>query len=350
MFQQVQSSEYTGVLFIFIYTWICKLISEVSKNKIMYRSEQLKKLLDTGCVILVLGVLIILSLIITFLDNSATPSTEPSAPNGLTPVPSNELLAAPNLPLGPETIVTIPPDSNNKLEETPQAPQLIGTPLMFSELVYTVSYSIANCNLLLAEVYSGIEQLTEAFISGGYTIEACDAMSTEHTRLEALAAKLESDIAIITKWEDEYYYATKTWQFLIEKGYSEVIASALIGNMMVETTGGNLSLNPTIYNPTKRFYGLCQWSIKYYPQVEGMSFEAQLEYLHESMPREFKTFGKKYYKGFKYDDFLSMTDPKKAAIAFAKVYERCGSGSYNKRAKCAVIAYEYFNLNMNKED
>ena len=316
----------------------------------MYRSEQLKKLLDTGCVILVLGVLISLSLIITFLDNSTTPSTAPSAPNSLTPVPSNELLAVPNLPLGPEIIITTPPESNNELEETPQEPQLIDTPLMFSELVYIVSYNIADSNLLLTEVYSGIEQLTEAFASGDYTTEACDAMSAECARLEALATKLESDIALITKWEDEYYYATKTWQFLIEKGYSEVIASALIGNMMVETTGGNLSLNPTIYNSTKRFYGLCQWSTKYYPQVKGMSFGAQLEYLHESMPREFKIFGKKYYKGFKYDNFLSMTDPKKAAIAFAMVYERCGSGSYNKRAECAIIAYEYFNLNMNKED
>jgi hypothetical protein len=32
----------------------------------------------------------------------------------------------------------------------------------------------------------------------------------------------------------------------------------------------------------------------------------------------------------------------KAALIFAKVYERCGSGSYNLRKQAAVKAYNYF--------
>ena len=56
---------------------------------------------------------------------------------------------------------------------------------------------------------------------------------------------------------------------------------------------------------------------------------------------EFKTFGFCYQKGFTYQDFLAMEDPGEAAIAFAKVYERCGN-SYTLRANCARQAFEFF--------
>ena len=84
---------------------------------------------------------------------------------------------------------------------------------------------------------------------------------------------------------------------------------------------------------------------KYYPEVAEMSFEDQLNYLIESMPQEFKIFGRLYKEGFTYTDFLALTDPAEAAQAFAVVYERCNSASYNKRQVAATKAYEYFNLN-----
>ena len=39
-----------------------------------------------------------------------------------------------------------------------------------------------------------------------------------------------------------------------------------------------------------------------------------------------------------------MTDPAEAALAFAQLYERCRSGSYELRQEAAIEAYEYFNL------
>ena len=114
---------------------------------------------------------------------------------------------------------------------------------------------------------------------------------------------------------------------------------------MIETSGGSLDLKPTIYSPSGNYYGLCQWSKKYYPEAHGLSFEQQLEFLLNNIEWEINTFGKCYKEGFKYEDFLNMTDPAEAALAFAKSYERCGPASYEMRQEAAEKAYDYFDLN-----
>jgi hypothetical protein len=122
------------------------------------------------------------------------------------------------------------------------------------------------------------------------------------------------------------------------------VACAIIGNMMIETSGGSLDLNPDIYSPSGNYYGLCQWSKKYYPEAHGLSFEQQLDFLLNSIEWEINTFGKCYKESFKYEDFLNMTDPAEAALAFAKSYERCSSVSYEMRQEAALKAYNYFDL------
>jgi hypothetical protein len=150
--------------------------------------------------------------------------------------------------------------------------------------------------------------------------------------------------AKIEKWEEEYYYATNVWKYLRQRGFSQEVTCGIIGNMMIETSGGTLDLKPYIYSPSGNYYGLCQWSQKYYPGTKDLPFEHQLDYLLGSMPWEFNTFGKNYKTGFKYEDFLKMTDPAEAALAFAKSYERCGPASYEMRQEAAIKAYNYFNL------
>ena len=154
----------------------------------------------------------------------------------------------------------------------------------------------------------------------------------------------EEDSAKIKQWEEEFYYATKVWEYLRQKGFSQEVTCAIIGNMMIETSGGSLALEPTIYSPSGNYYGLCQWSKKYYPEAHGLSFEQQLEFLLNNIEWEINTFGKKYKEDFKYEDFLAMTDPAEAALAFAKSYERCGPASYEMRQEAAQVAYDYFDL------
>ena len=151
-------------------------------------------------------------------------------------------------------------------------------------------------------------------------------------------------LAKIQKWEEEYFYATNVWKYLRQKNFSQEVTCGIIGNMMVETSGGTLDLKPNTYSPSGNYYGLCQWSQKYYPGTKDLPFEHQLDYLLGSMPWELNTFGKNYKKDFDYEAFLIIEDPAEAALAFAKSYERCGPASYELRQKAALKAYEYFDL------
>jgi hypothetical protein len=146
----------------------------------------------------------------------------------------------------------------------------------------------------------------------------------------------------IQQWEEEHYYATEVWEYLRQKGFSQEVTCAIIGNMMIETSGGSLDLKPTIYSLSGNYYGLCQWSKEYYPEAHGLSFEQQLDYLLETLQWEFNTFGWLYAEDFNYESFLEMTDLAEAALAFAKSYERCGPASYKLRQEAAIKAYEYF--------
>lgn len=175
-----------------------------------------------------------------------------------------------------------------------------------------------------------------------YTEQALKAMQAEFDRIKDIKALLANDIDRFIRWESEYPYATEVWYFLRENGFSEEVAAGILGNMMTETSGGSLLLNPTIYDPTGHYYGLCQWSIRYHTSVFNKPFEEQLIYLLESITVEFKTFGKRYSKGFTYNDFLLLDTPEEAAHAFAAVYERCATSTYYLRKQAARTAYNYF--------
>lgn len=220
---------------------------------------------------------------------------------------------------------------------------LIDLPLLYPEVRYTepLTYNIAvdlndSLNCFIDRLDYECRQNTL------YTVSALKAMQAELDRLKDIKALLVSDIDRFTRWQSEYPYATEVWYFLRENRFSEEVAAGILGNMMIETSGGSLSLNPAIYDPTGHYYGLCQWSIKYHVAVFNKSFEEQLIYLLDSIMAEFKTFGKRYSKGFTYSDFLLLDTPEEAAYAFAAVYERCATSTYSLRKQAARTAYNYF--------
>lgn len=139
--------------------------------------------------------------------------------------------------------------------------------------------------------------------------------------------------------EEEYPVATYIWSYFKELGYSNQVCAGILGNIMAEVGGNTLDIQYDIYGSS--YYGMCQWN-KAYSEVWGASLEEQCNYLEDTIKYEFDTFGYAYKKGFKYEDFLNITDARDAAIAFAKCYERCGSGSYNVRKQNAITAYNYF--------
>lgn len=142
------------------------------------------------------------------------------------------------------------------------------------------------------------------------------------------------------KKSEEYPAATEIWLYLTEElGYNNYVAAGIMGNIMAEV--GGQTLNIQYWLSGNGYYGMCQWN-KAYSSIWGGSLSEQCDFLRDTIEYEFDTFGNKYAKGFDYDEFLKLTDVKKAAKAFAQCYERCGSGSYKVRQKNAVTAYNYF--------
>lgn len=171
-------------------------------------------------------------------------------------------------------------------------------------------------------------------------------MTEELIRLRKIQFALETDIERF----EEYPEATFVWQSLLNDGFSPEAAAGILGNMMTECGGRNgklLGLKPEAYNPYEHGGGLCGWLYQYYPTAQGATLEQQYELLMNTIQRQFSRHGNLYKKGFTYEDFITMIDPEQAALAFAKIYERCASYTYSRRMERANIAYMYYAAGQN---
>lgn len=150
---------------------------------------------------------------------------------------------------------------------------------------------------------------------------------------------------LMDNWEvklEEYPVATEIWLYMKALGWSDYVCAGIMGNMMAEAGGQTLNIQYKAYNSTNFFYGICQWSKRYYGEIHGADLLTQCDFLRDTIEYEFNTFGDKYKYGFNFEDFLAMSNVREVALAFAKCYERCGTGSYNVRKNNAEAAYNYF--------
>jgi hypothetical protein len=164
--------------------------------------------------------------------------------------------------------------------------------------------------------------------------EQVDEIEAEEARIEAM-------------WSEKagsYPVATQVWRYMKEElGWNDYVCAGVMGNMMAEVGGQTLNLNPYLYGHSgANYYGLCQWSSRYYPSIQGADVDAQLDFLASTVKKELDTYGYLFRNGLNYEAFCNLTDAEDAAMAFAKAYERCGSGSYGVRQTNALKAYNYF--------
>ena len=149
----------------------------------------------------------------------------------------------------------------------------------------------------------------------------------------------------VAKWDkrfSEYPEATRIWLYMKDLGWNDYVCAGIMGNMMAEVGGQTLDLDTNAYSSGKYYYGICQWSKKYYPEIQGKNLDSQCKFLQDTIAAEFNTFGYAYKKKFNFNSFLNLTNAKEAALAFAKCYERCGSSTHSIRQANAVVAYNYF--------
>ena len=163
-----------------------------------------------------------------------------------------------------------------------------------------------------------------------------DAIIAKEEEEKRLAIEKENQ-----KWaskEAEYPEATYVWRYMKNLGWNDYVCAGIMGNMMAEVGGQTLNLQPRLQGT---YYGICQWS-RGYSEVWGADLATQCNFLRDTIKYEIDTYGFKYYKGFKYVNFLNLTNEREAALAFAKSYERCASFSYEVRQSNATKALNYF--------
>ena len=174
-----------------------------------------------------------------------------------------------------------------------------------------------------------------------FCIPSTDGSFTSNTPSFCVVATAASK-KTATQKKEKYPEARMIWNYLKKMGFNDYVAAGIMGNIMNEVGGNTLQLKPEAYGYKRLYYGICQWSKQYFPSVYGKNLDFQLSFLKKTIQGEFKTFGYKYKKSFNYSSFCKLKDAKAAALAFAKVYERCSSQSYSVRQSNAVKAYNYF--------
>ena len=176
------------------------------------------------------------------------------------------------------------------------------------------------------------------------TVEATTTVATE-PETEAPVERVETEAEPVEKnyyypTDGEYPVATYIWNYLKGLGYSDYVSAGIMGNLMIETGGYTLNIDPYVYGCGGAYYGICQWSAYYCPGIQGADLDTQLSYLAKTIEYEINVYGFNYSSTMDYNEFLQMTDAGEAAKVFGQCYER-GAGS-GVRAECAYAAYSYF--------
>ena len=242
------------------------------------------------------------------------------------------------------TVCMPTPTSTNEEQFTAISKEIIS---MFKPLEYKSNLGIEELNIEICDLQFYRTELDNMYLNypEKFFTEINELVSSEIDAIDNLLEKYYADLEYARLWRQraqEYPAATQIWLSMKEQGWNDYVCAGILGNIMAECGGHTLSIQWDIYDHSGWFYGICQWSLYYRPEASGLSLENQLSLLYETIEYEFDYAGFCYYYGFTYDDFLQMTDYRNAALAFAKVYERCGSAPHAIRQNNAQIAYEYF--------
>ena len=163
----------------------------------------------------------------------------------------------------------------------------------------------------------------------------------EETTQKETSTHKQTEITI-NEVEGEYFYAREIWEYLrYEMGLNKYCAAGIMGNIMTECGGQTLNIQPYITNSSGH-YGICQWNLRYFPEVRGKSLHGQLEFLNSTIRWIMNDFGDRYYDGFNYNKFIEITDERIAAKAFAYAYEGSPKPCSQRRLDHATEALRYF--------
>ena len=203
-----------------------------------------------------------------------------------------------------------------------------------------------------AQIQEEAHNRAEELRAAGYSEDSPEIIEVKETYMEANGRYnevLAEYIGTDEFWEEKYAEnptGTYIWRYLKDLGYSDAVCAGIFGNMMLECgieEVGSFDLKWWMYDSSYAFYGLCQWSRTYFPEVYGADLDGQLNCLLDTIKEQIDEAGFVYGgQGFGYEQFLQLTDPAEVAVCFAQAYERCPSQHVWPRRGFAEQAYNYF--------
>ena len=128
------------------------------------------------------------------------------------------------------------------------------------------------------------------------------------------------------------------WGYLRGKGFNEYVCAGIMGNIQAEC-----GFDWDAYSPHGESYGICQWLLKYCPDIKDASLLDQLDYLMKTIEQPFNaSIFNQNYKGIIFKEFTELQDEKEAAAAFMLIYERPASTDPSQRQQYATEIYKEF--------
>ena len=156
--------------------------------------------------------------------------------------------------------------------------------IMFALFTFLITYFLGGCHNTKASHYEPIVRPTTQVEYPKIELETVPVVETP-----------PAPSAEELRWaqiEKEYPVAAKVWNYLKLCGWNDYVCAGVMGNLMRETGGDTLNLKPTLYDSSRAYYGICQWSKRYCHEVQGKDLDYQLDYLKTTIEKEFLTFGK----------------------------------------------------------
>lgn len=167
----------------------------------------------------------------------------------------------------------------------------------------------------------------------------------QNAALAVRAYQNQKDKLIKEKWNqraEEYPAATAIWLYMKNLGWNDYVCAGIMGNIMAEVGGGTLNVQYWLAGGDGWYYGMCQWSKYYCPDVYGAELLEQCDYLRDTIQYQIDVYGYLYQSGFNYEQFLELTNERSAAYAFGVCYERPAFEYLSIRCNYAEKAYNYF--------
>ena len=212
-----------------------------------------------------------------------------------------------------------------------------------AETATTISEAYIPSETTLLESTTSIEVTTEETTTREeFTTQSNETSTSKVENHPTTTTEPTTQAPKPTTNKSKYPVATEVWNYMKALGWSDAVCAGIMGNMMAEVGGHTLNLRYDAYDKNKAYYGLCQWSGKYYPQIQGTDLKTQCDFLRDTIKQQIDIYGKRYASGMNYKEFLKLEDPKEVALCFAIAYERCSSATYSVRQTNAVKAYDYF--------